>query len=278
MTDPREPLFDLRDQAVDEAAEARYELAEQLDHDEDYLPDFTEAMTSVAYRQPYARWWTKVTDQIEDEDLDPMAALANVRAAAGQILLQHAAAPCAPCPHADSLLLAFHEATRRFYDDTAPSTLETICEIKHETCSGNGAGTAAPSPPEPACDTHPTALVPGAPNRETQRLASRYRGLIDALLHLTGADADIGAAPLAALTTPAVMAARELALAVQPLIVHLPAITAALDDAIDYRCDDGGWCRDCNAAPGDERCIDHAADHAKADTYQAARDALTATT
>jgi hypothetical protein len=50
MTDLREPLFDLRDRAVDEAAEARDELAEKLAHDEDYVPDFTQAMTSVAHR------------------------------------------------------------------------------------------------------------------------------------------------------------------------------------------------------------------------------------
>lgn len=43
-------------------------------------------------------------------------------------------------------------------------------------------------------------------------------------------------------------AAREFLHAAGPLIEHLPAITAALGDAIDYRHDDGGACRDCQDA------------------------------
>jgi hypothetical protein len=69
-------------------------------------------------------------------------------------------------------------------------------------------------------------------------------------------------------------AAREFVGAATPLITHLPAIIAALEDAADYRDDDGGWCTDCSRQPDGSRCADHAHDQALAAAYEAARHAI----
>ncbi|WP_285630299.1 hypothetical protein [Actinoallomurus iriomotensis] len=69
------------------------------------------------------------------------------------------------------------------------------------------------------------------------------------------------------------VAAREFACAAEPLVTHLPAIIAALEEAADYR-DYYGWCPDCSPQPGGSRCADHARDQAVLAAYEAARHAI----
>jgi hypothetical protein len=110
-----------------------------------------------------------------------------------------------------------------------------------------------------------------------QILTDRHKHLTEALAHLDTAthNGDVGAATLTRLTARVIATARDLTAATRPVIDHLPAITAALADAADYRGDNGGWCADCNNAPGDTLCGDHAQDRAIATAYETARDAIT---
>lgn len=286
MDDLRERLLDLCDRAVEKAAEARYELTEQLTHDEDYLPDFTDAMNSVAYQQTYARWWRRVTDPIEADTLDPEAALANVRADAGNRLLRYAAvASRTPCPEASDLPPAVRDATRSFHDATAPANIEALGRIRPATGAGttgtDTAMTTKPTTPEPVPDPLLTVISHTEPTLATQALARHYDDLTEALVHLNNptqdehGDAATSAATTAAPTTQAITAARDLAVAIRPLIIHLPVVTAALADAAAYRADDGGWCTDCIQAPGELQCVDHAQDQVVATAYEIALHAIT---
>lgn len=120
-----ELVSSLAEQATDEAAEARDELAEQLDEDlEEDQYDFADAMTTVAYHQPYSRWWATVIHRIEHDGLDPATALHETREAAHLALLGlGASTPCAPT---QDLLLILHRATSDFRRDTDPATLHTL--------------------------------------------------------------------------------------------------------------------------------------------------------
>jgi hypothetical protein len=125
-------LFNLRDQALEAAGHARHDLTLVLAECEDHR--FAEAMERLAYAQPYARWWMRVTDEIEHGGLNPMTALTQVRTAARQALLNsYAARPRSWFTIA--LDNGATEATRRFYHDTARFNLDTI----------TGTGPAAPT-------------------------------------------------------------------------------------------------------------------------------------
>jgi predicted transcriptional regulator len=137
-----ELLFALQQQAADEAAEARDELAEQLAEDlnEDQY-DLTEAMTTLAYRQPYARWWTTLTHHIQN-GLDPTTALHKTLDAAHRTLLRiDARTPCTACPRTQDPLAILRQATSDFHHDTNPATLQTLHGIT--------------LPPWPATTDHP---------------------------------------------------------------------------------------------------------------------------
>lgn len=122
-----ELLVALAEQAADEAAEARDELAEQFDEDrDDDQYDLTDAMTTVAYRQPYARWWTTLTRHIEHDGFDPATALHKTRDAARRALLRlDACTPCSECPRTQDPLVILRQATSDFHHDTDPATLLT---------------------------------------------------------------------------------------------------------------------------------------------------------
>ncbi|GLY86052.1 hypothetical protein [Actinoallomurus iriomotensis] len=153
-------LFNLRDQALDDAMRARADLTFVLDEGEDHK--FAAAMSRVAHAQPYARWWMTVTDEIEHGGMDPMAALTKTRTTARQSLLQNGARRVGAWfdiaqDHAAA------EATRRFYHDTAIFNLDTI----------TGTGSATPTiTGTPRTDTPPhTAPPPPGPISPTWRPA-----------------------------------------------------------------------------------------------------------
>jgi predicted transcriptional regulator len=122
----RELVYTLAQQAIDEAAKARNELAEQLDqHLAENEFELTEAMTTLAYRQPYARWWTTLTHHIQN-GLDPATALHKTRDAAHHTLLRlDASTPCTPCPRTRDPLTILRQAVSDFHHDIAPATLHT---------------------------------------------------------------------------------------------------------------------------------------------------------
>lgn len=150
-------LYNLRDQALEDAMRARDDLTLVLDGCED--PKFAAAMERVAYAQPYARWWMAVTDEIEQGGLEAMAALTKVRTAARQALLR----PClAPAGSWFNLARshAVTEATRCFYHDTAIFNLDTI----------TGTGPATPAiTGTPRTVPHATAVPPHQATSPTWR-------------------------------------------------------------------------------------------------------------
>jgi hypothetical protein len=122
--------------------------------------------------------------------------------------------------------------------------------------------------------------TPGEHTPGEQAIARYHRRLTEALAHLdtatTGTAPKDQAKPEPALEI--VTAARDLATAVRPLIEHLPAITAALDDAAVWREDDDGWCHGCTTTrTPDRRCPDHTNDQSRAAAYRAALNAITLT-
>jgi hypothetical protein len=133
-----------------------------------------------------------------------------------------------------------------------------------------------PTPtPEPASDL--AALFPAEPTAAEQALIDRHHHLTEALARLREVPRrpQRGGPDPVHLTARIIDAARELATATRPLIEHLPAITAALVDAADYRGEDGGWCADCVRAPAGTPCGDHANDQAIATAYENALHAIT---
>lgn len=123
--------------------------------------------------------------------------------------------------------------------------------------------------------TGPAPVFPGERTAAEQAMIDRHRHLTQALARLDAATCGDGAdeAVVVRLIAHVGVVARAAATATQPLIDHLPAITAALGDAADYRGGDGGWCHDCAAS--DSLCGDHQQDQAMAAAYQNALHALT---
>lgn len=114
----RELVTEFRQQAVDEAAKGRDELAEKLDSDHD---DLTGAIINVLYRQHYAYWWNTITNHIEDNGLAPVTALRTTRDNAQRALSGlNARTPCDPCPHTRDPALILRDATSDFCRDTEP--------------------------------------------------------------------------------------------------------------------------------------------------------------
>lgn len=151
-------LISLRDEALDAAMHARVHLTRVLEECED--SKFAQAMEQVAYCQPYARWWMRVTDEVEHGGLDPMAALTQARTAARRFLLQTRLAPSVSL-FSTAQMIAEMEAIRRFYEDTAFFNLETITGPGPETPTVTGTPPAAP----PGTVTPPTgpATAPTGP-------------------------------------------------------------------------------------------------------------------
>ncbi|GLY79193.1 MarR family transcriptional regulator [Actinoallomurus iriomotensis] len=120
----RELVLTLAQQAIDEADKARNELAKQLD--QDIVKDgfeFIEAMAALAYRQPYARWWTTLTCHIQN-GLDPATALHKTREAAHRALLRlDASTPCTRCPRTKDPVVILRQAANDFRHDTDPAAI-----------------------------------------------------------------------------------------------------------------------------------------------------------
>lgn len=137
--------------------------------------------------------------------------------------------------------------------------------------------------PDPSADGLRTAeLFPSAGGPALEQLRQHYRHLTQ-ILNATpalnpstttrGEESPETAIPVSA--DGVLTAARAFASAAGPLIDHLPVIIAALQDAADYRGDDGGWCTDCHQQPADGHCIEHVRDLAIAAAYDIATHAIT---
>lgn len=141
-------LFTVRDNARRAANEARTRLIQLLHDDQAALgPAIAEAL----HLQAYARWWAKVTTDIENGQMDAVTALINSRKAAHRILLDHVT-PRSDCPFTYGQAVAALEATRHFYHDT---TALEVGMLPH----------AGPTPPTTGTTTTPTggrpAITPG---------------------------------------------------------------------------------------------------------------------
>ncbi|MEV5704821.1 hypothetical protein [Actinoallomurus sp. NPDC052274] len=85
-------------------------------------------------------------------------------------------------------------------------------------------------------------LFPGEAAR-TEPIANHHRALTEAIEHLASArDVEVSQAVIEGLTSRVVTIATEFASAIEPLIIHLPAITSALRDAAYYRHLDSECC------------------------------------
>jgi predicted ArsR family transcriptional regulator len=120
-------VAELRQQAVEEVAQARDELAKQLDKGHG---DLTEAMTAVVYKQHYARWWDNLADNLNGNVLGEVAALMAIRDNARQALLAlNARASCGSCPYTRDPAAILREATSAFCRDTDPAALQSCYGI-----------------------------------------------------------------------------------------------------------------------------------------------------
>jgi hypothetical protein len=148
-------MFDLRDAAVDAASQARVHLTRILDEGDEAKSGA--AMEQIAHREPYARWWMKVTNAIELGDLDPRTALTKARTAARQSLLQTRQTPPGSL-FTTAQSLAATEATRHFYQDTASFNLKDI--------PGATPTTPTSAPPAAPCTRTTATPRPPAPQHD----------------------------------------------------------------------------------------------------------------
>lgn len=154
-------LYNLRDQALEDAGRARDDLTHALDEYQE--SKFAWAMGQATYAQRYARWWMAVTDEIEHGGLDSMAALTKVRTAARQALLQNRITWGGSCFDV-AYSYTVTEATHRFYNDTAQFNLDAITGTGPAAPIIAGSpGTASPSPG--ATPTHQATSPIGQPAR-----------------------------------------------------------------------------------------------------------------
>lgn len=92
----------------------------------------------------------------------------------------------------------------------------------------------------------------------------------DTLTWLDAADPDTDSMTWDEATDHVITSAREVVAAAAPILQDPDAFAGVFQTATESLRDQGAWCRDCERAEG-PLCGDHAADLARADTYDTVR-------
>ena len=120
-------IRDRHDDAHQRRCEAEAKMLAGLDEGE----DIAAAVAAVAAARASASWWDEPVTGIDQEGLDPVEALWRARESARRALTDHSI-PRHADPFAQGFAVAFIEAARTFYRDTAHlDALTTRTERTH---------------------------------------------------------------------------------------------------------------------------------------------------
>lgn len=107
-------IRDRHDDAHRACSEAEAKMLAGLDEGDDIATE----VAAVAAARAYASWWDEPVTGIDHEGLDPVEALWRARESARRELTDHTI-PRHADPFAQGFAIAFIEAARTFYRDTA---------------------------------------------------------------------------------------------------------------------------------------------------------------